>query len=390
MPGSFAYDVFHQRHPKLIGRLEDAFPYSAEQRAALHALLSESTTATVQPLPAHAHDAPRWNSWGGEHYGKPWADAPFLWAESFFYRRLLEALGYFGDGAWRGIDPFGPFKTAELHGATVTGQLHALEALPDLPVGQRRDQLLLASLWGNRADLGFQLTTAATESTADLLIDDSPTLWSTLAAAPDPSLHLIADNAGGELLPDLALIDHLLTHEITGHVTVWVKPHPYYVSDATMTDVLATLDLLTTANTPEANRLGQRLTHHLRTARLVVRTHEFFCAPLPFTDMPPALATELGTATVTILKGDLNYRRLVGDLHWPSTTPFTTATRYFPSPPVALRTLKSDVVIGLADHQHRDLDSTDTQWRTNGIHALISTRHRTPTPREPHRTQLTA
>ncbi|MGN2638530.1 damage-control phosphatase ARMT1 family protein [Nocardia takedensis] len=380
VPESFAHDVFHQRHPKLIARLEGAFPYHPEQRTALHALLAESTTGTVQPLPADSHDAPGWNSWGSEHYGKLWADVPFLWAESFFYRRLLEAVGYFGHSAWRGIDPFGPFKTAELHGATVTGQLHALEAFPDLPVEQRRDQLLLSSLWGNRSDLGFQLTATATESTDALLIDDSPTLWAILATVPAPSLHLIADNAGGELLPDLALIDHLLTHEITAHVTVWVKPHPYYVSDATMTDVLAILDLLTTAATPEANRLGDRLTRHMHTARLAVRTHEFFCAPLSFTHMPTSLASELGTATVTILKGDLNYRRLVGDLHWPAVTPFTTAASHFPSSALALRTLKSDVVVGLTDHQRRQLDTADPRWRTNGTRALVSAHQRTATP----------
>lgn len=53
-----------------------------------------------------------------------------------------------------------------------------------------------------------------------------------------------------------------------------------------------------------------------------VRAHDFFCAPLPYDAMPDDLREDLAEATVTILKGDLNYRRLVGDHLWPPTSPF--------------------------------------------------------------------
>ncbi|MFG2500802.1 hypothetical protein ACGFSB_21625 [Streptomyces sp. NPDC048441] len=33
-------------------------------------------------------------------------EGSFPWAESFFYRKLLAALGYFSPGAWQGIDRF--------------------------------------------------------------------------------------------------------------------------------------------------------------------------------------------------------------------------------------------------------------------------------------------
>ena len=39
---------------------------------------------------------------------------PFLAAESCFYRQLLHAVGYFAPGPWQGVDPFRPFKLAEL------------------------------------------------------------------------------------------------------------------------------------------------------------------------------------------------------------------------------------------------------------------------------------
>lgn len=78
--------------------------------------------------------------------------------------------------------------------------------------------------------------------------------------------------------------------------------------------------------------------------RLVPRTHEFFCAPLSFHELPEDLAVEFACASMTILKGDLNYRRLVGDRDRTPTASFADLTAYFPSPVTALRTLKSDVV----------------------------------------------
>nr|WP_245650518.1 damage-control phosphatase ARMT1 family protein [Nocardia harenae] len=361
-PGSFARAVFHERHPKLIERVLSALPYPPAQRAALEELLAESTTGVMRPLAEPTADRDRWLAWGAEHYGKPWAEAPFLWAESFFYRRLLQATGYHRPGPWQGIDPFAPFKTAELHGATVAGQLDTLARL-DTP---DREQLLLACLWGNRADLGFQLTATESEASGALLIDDSAVLWSMLAEAP--RLDLIADNAAGELLPDLVLIDHLLTAGLAAEVRLWVKPAPYYVSDATTADVLATLALLRDT----ATGLGRRLEGHITTARLRIDTHDFFCAPLPFTEMPEDLAGELAGARVTVLKGDLNYRRLVGDLHWPATTPFAETVERFPTAVVALRTVKSDVVVGLGAEQESTLDTREPGWRTRGTHALIS------------------
>ncbi|MEV0354971.1 damage-control phosphatase ARMT1 family protein [Nocardia sp. NPDC050697] len=358
-PGSFARAVFHERHPKLIERVLRALPYPPAQRAALEELLTESTTGVMQPLSEDTADRERWLARGAEHYGKPWGDAPFLWAESFFYRRLLEATGYHRPGPWRGIDPFAPFKTAELHGATVTGQLGSLGDVD-------RDRLLLACLWGNRADLGFQLTATESETSDALLIDDSALLWSMLEDAP--RLDVIADNAGAELLPDLILIDHLLTAGTVPEIRLWVKPAPYYVSDATTADVLAILALLRDT----ATSLGRRLEDHITTARLSIDTHEFFCAPLLFAEMPDDLATELAGAQVTVLKGDLNYRRLVGDLDWPATTPFAETVQPFPAPVVALRTLKSDVVVGLSAEQETALDTREPGWRTRGTHALIS------------------
>ncbi|MFD7707015.1 damage-control phosphatase ARMT1 family protein [Streptomyces sp. NPDC059786] len=372
-PESFPHSVLAERHPALIRKVRDAFPYGPEQRRALDALLESATEGVVEPLGADAADRERWEAWGcRQHTGRSWFELPFLWAESYFYRKLLEAVGYFGPGPWRGIDPFRPFKLAELDTPEAGAELAALDGLAARPAAEQTEALLHGAVWGNRADLGFQLS-ADQESGADsrLVADDGEALRALLTGG---TVCLVADNAGRELIPDLLLADHLLRHGRADRVVLHLKPYPYYVSDATTADLIDALRRLTRdgSTTGAAAEAGHRLWAAAGDGRLTVRAHPFSCAPLPYADMPDDLRRDFADATVTIMKGDLNYRRLVGDRMWSPTTPFTEPTAYFPGPVAALRTLKSDVITGLDTATEAALVSAEGQrWRTSGTHALI-------------------
>ena len=363
-PASFPWSVFHRRHPVLIEQVIGALPRPTTQRAALDALLAESVSGVLT-----APERP-WPWWRPHYAGLRWTDVPFLWAESYFYRRLLDAVEYFAPGPWRGIDPFGPIKAADLAGTAVDDELAALDDLAGRPLEEQRTALVASSLWGNRADLSFEAGAPTAGSGGGLLADDSALLWST----PDTgSVHLIADNAGRELLPDLILLDHLLVTGRARDVVLHVKPHPYYVSDATPFDVLSGARRLSAAP-GIASDAGARLAEAIRNGTLTIRAHEFFCAPLPYPAMPPDLRAELAGADLVIVKGDLNYRRLVEDRHWPATTPFAELTEDFPAPLVALRTLKCDVVVGLSEPTLAKLDAGGEPWRTTGAYAVIQGR----------------
>ncbi|MFE5594149.1 damage-control phosphatase ARMT1 family protein [Streptomyces sp. NPDC056549] len=376
-PGSFAWGVLAKRHPALIQQVRNAFPYGRRQHEALDTLLDEITNGVVQPLAAADHDHVRWAAWGREYFGRSWYDTPFLWAESYFYRRLLGAVGYFGTGAWQGVDPFAPFKRAELRGEAVEEELRILDTLVDAPAEERAAALLHASLWGNRVDLGFRVS-AGEPAVGDaagsaLVADDSAVLWRLLPVGASSTVAVVADNAGRELIPDLILIDHLLEHRYAERVVLYVKPYPYYVSDAMTADVVDCLRRLVEA-AGESRRIGGRLWKAMAAGSLEVRTHPFFCAPLPYEEMPEDLRGEFESATLTMLKGDLNYRRLVGDQLWDATVPFADLTTYFPGAVVALRTLKSDVIVGLEQGTLDAFERSGTSWRTSGTHALIQVR----------------
>jgi hypothetical protein len=362
-PHEYAHGVLAERHPALIEQVRAAHPYGPEQHDALDALRAEITGGPVTGLVPGAPDEPAWQAWVEPYLGRSWFDLPFLVAEALYYRRLLDAVGFVRPGVWQAVDPFAPAKAAEpadLGGAGAAAG---------------RDDLLLAALWGNQADLGFLLDHGGRArpgaAGAGLLVDESDRLWEQLArAAPGPVLY-VADNAGREITADLLLVDRLLAEG--SRVVLHVKPSPTFVSDATAPDVVAALHALA-ATRDDGSAVAGRLREAARSGALDVRTHWFWTAPFSFHHMPPDLVAEVRSAAFVLLKGDLNYRRLLGDLWWPPTADFADATAYLPAPVGVLRTLKSDVVAGLpADVVHR-LETTEPGWRTSGRYAVVQVR----------------
>ncbi|HEX6756511.1 MAG TPA: ARMT1-like domain-containing protein, partial [Mycobacteriales bacterium] len=123
-----------------------------------------------------------------------------------------------------------------------------------------------------------------------------------------------------------------------------------------------------------ARAAARRLHAAAGDGRLAVRAHWFSAAPYELRLMPADLAGELASASLVLVKGDLNYRRLVGDRRWDPTTPLAAILDYLPTPVLALRTLKSDVVVGLDPGTVAALEASGGAWRTDGTHALVQLR----------------
>jgi hypothetical protein len=133
-----------------------------------------------------------------------------------------------------------------------------------------------------------------------------------------------------------------------------------------MADVHATLAFLTNDADAALQALAERLQRFLTNGRWLLHTHPFWTSPLPMWEMPDDLRQELADAHLVISKGDANYRRALGDAHWPFTTPFADVVSYFPAPIVFLRTCKAEVIVGLSSTQVHDLMQHDPEWLTNG------------------------
>lgn len=370
-PASFAWGVIHRRHPKLVEQVRNANPYQPEHIAALDRLSAEMA-GQIRPLTGPpAPDSAGWQRWSKPHLGRRWDEVPFLWAESYFYRRLLDAVGFFTPGPWYWLDPFAHLKTAELLDPTLDAELAELDWIADVDSAQRAAALLLAALRGNRADLGFAAHAARFDlaATVSPVVDDSAAVWAALDAGAG-TVAVVADNAGRELLADLLLVDELLESGRAADVVLHVKPTPFFVSDATPADVAAGLRRLGGAGS-WARGAARRLQDAFRGGRIRLRADPFWVAPLELAEMPAELRAEFAGAGLTILKGDLNYRRLVGDRAWPATADIAAAAAHFPGRVVVLRTLKSEVVLGVPAQRAADLDRRVPDWRTAGTHAVV-------------------
>lgn len=371
-PGSFSRSVFHERHPVLIANLIKDHSYPTHIRGKLEALLAESIGGSVPPAVPPGPNWPFWEAQIAERAGKPWSELPFLWAESYFYRRILHAVDYFAPaGAFYGEDPFAPQKLAQLTGPDIKSDLDALAALAETKPHERRQALLYACLWGNQADLGFRTTTDITRR-SEVVVDDSAAIWDLIDGPGKGPVIVVADNAGREITGDLALIDILLE---SSTVELHLKPHPYFASDATGKDVLATLDRLAAESHPPVQALAERLRRAILDGRLRLRAHDFYVLPSTYRQLPPDLADDFRAATLVILKGDLNYRRLVGDREWDATKPFGEVIDYFPGDVAALRTAKSDLAVGIPPARITELETGSPDWRISGTHAMMQVLH---------------
>jgi len=104
---------------------------------------------------------------------------------------------------------------------------------------------------------------------------------------------------------------------------------------------------------------------------------DFWTTPWPYWDMREHARTlweSLRDSGLVIFKGDLNYRKLTGDVKWPAPTPFATAVGPLASsfPILSLRTNKADVAVGVPQEVADSLDARGEKWRVSGRYALVS------------------
>jgi hypothetical protein len=70
----------------------------------------------------------------------------------------------------------------------------------------------------------------------------------------------------------------------------------------------------------------------------------------------------------------------MGDRHWRETDSFDRITHYLPVPLVALRTLKSDPLVGLREGQAQETNQQDPKWRTDGRWGIVQLKVKLSSP----------
>ena len=217
-------------------------------------------------------------------------------------------------------------------------------------------------LWGNATDLSLltsltyediqklQGTDARKASEKNIIANDLPAAYNILKAAKKNSsnkerrVDIILDNAGFELFVDLILAGYLLSVNLATNIVLHPKSIPWFVSDVLPGDFGALLNALAdpqtfyttpsdddkhSGKTPaplsekevdELSFLFQRWSNFHQEGQLVIRPNRFWTEAGSYWRLPksePRLYEDLKESELVIFKGDLNYRKLTGDVSSP-------------------------------------------------------------------------
>jgi len=360
--GSFTQKSIVERLPEIGRRMleENHFPRPVE--AQIETLIREIPNGRIRMLAdINGPDVVDWTGYLIPYLGQNWLNPPWFFIEHYFYRRVIEAIDYFR----LGIDPFYEQKARGLRTSheAINGIAKVVHGMLEQPRtnAEQLVNLFKIDLWGNQADLSMwpngpdeKLTHQdEAQQEAHTLIDQAEDVidYLLINGGSKARIDFLIDNAGLELVADLALMAALLLKNLAGTIVIHTKPHPTFVSDATNSDVWWIVQYLLKMGGQEALNLGRTLQLALNTGRLRLQSHFFWTSPLDGWQMPEGLRQELGQARLLIC----NF-----------TTSFADIVSYLPAPLVALRTLKSEVAVGLTQEQITALVQRDPDWLVNG------------------------
>ena len=216
-------------------------------------------------------------------------------------------------------------------------------------------------LWGNATDLSLltsltyediqklQGSEARKTSEKYIIVDDLSTAYDVLKQVQDdPDKHerridIILDNAGFELFVDLILAGYLLATGLATRIVLHPKSIPWFVSDVVLTDFTALLNALSDPQSfysiqsdegrdtdKEPNTLSEKEVSELsflfqhwsgfhREGKLLIRPNLFWTSAGSYWRLPRVgadLFNDLKESELVIFKGDLNYRKLTGDVSY--------------------------------------------------------------------------
>jgi hypothetical protein len=122
---------------------------------------------------------------------------------------------------------------------------------------------------------------------------------------------------------------------------------------------------------PHARAFAARLQLMSAQNRFVLQWDPYWNSPFFWWEMPERLLSPLRAASLVFVKGDANYRRVVGDAFWPHEIPFAQVVGDVGIPVACIRTLKSDPIVGLPVGVAEQLQAADVRWRWSGKRGLI-------------------
>uniref|UniRef100_A0A1A9UXH6 Sugar phosphate phosphatase n=1 Tax=Glossina austeni TaxID=7395 RepID=A0A1A9UXH6_GLOAU len=247
-------------------------------------------------------------------------------------------------------------------------------------------------LWSNLCDHSFikqfegNLLDVLDQWDNNILVNNTRGIWNCLQKA-DHSKPVIVDfvcnDADFELYADFVLAEYLIEKQLASKVRLHVKPIPWCTYDATLQDVQNLLQAMRSSSQGVISEQGRKWKQYFDEEKFVIAPVDYFWVSayeyFKMREINLELYKYLSQAHLVIFKGNLHYRKLLGDYCWDPTDNFLTCIRGFqPTNICTLRTIKSDLVCGLQQGQTDDLRRRNHKWMTTGEYGLIQFVERIP------------
>lgn len=371
---TFVGHTVRERMKKIgLTMMEEAF-FDDSTNERLQALMDSLPFGEIEPInDSFAPDNETWSQYIQPYLGQTWLDIPWFFAETYFYRRIIEVTGFYQSCDNYLVDPFSSPKTKGLIDSfPVFDELIKLFD-QDLSKEEILRALLVLNLWGNKADLSFfpsintgeEITLDPEQMESKIVVNHLNDLMKFFTTKKLDRIDIVLDNIGIELIADIVLTYWLIKEDFAKQVVLHHKIHPTFVSDATVKDTRELVYQLGKKD-QRANQFIVELFDFVEDERIILMDHEYWTSPLPLWEMPESLQNYFLETDLLITKGDANYRRVLGDLHWAYDTNPSDVLSYSPVPLLTIRIAKSEVMVGLKQGQYKALFSIDEKWLYNG------------------------
>lgn len=241
-------------------------------------------------------------------------------------------------------------------------------------------------LWGNKCDLSLSLgvSAAQTDDPLEVLVgldkyiiaNNVKAIWESLNVInANNTITIITDNAGYELFTDFCLADYLISSKLATTIVWHIKSMPWFISDVNSYDFHWIIDAMIGDCDTVLSKLGSKWKCYLSSKQWVLESSMFWTSPIEYEKMKewdPCLYAKLGESKLAIFKGDLNFRKLLGDYNWEPTTPFKESLQGFlPTNICSLRTNKADLISGISSGVPEVLGKDSDDWLLSGEYGVI-------------------
>ncbi|MBN2894241.1 MAG: DUF89 family protein [Bacteroidales bacterium] len=361
---SFATYTIERRFPKIISNL-----YNQDNNLNYkHKLDVLKDIKRIELLEENHEDIVMFNKYIDKYKNESIFDVPFLLTEYYFYWKILEFSNYFESK----IDPFYIQKEQSAQKAA-----NSLVNLASFILDKNNknediwDNIFLNLLWSNReGDLSqISMLSSSTNSDKDnVLINDSKKTYNFIKDNCY-QIDFVLDNSGYELAATLVLAFYLLENEFVKDVNFHVKKHPIFVSDTTKVDVDYMMMMFAKHYDKNLNYISEKLTSFLGKS-FKIHVDDFWTEPILFSS-DDRIKNKLYRSHLVIIMGDLNYRRLIGDRHWPFVMDIRLLSKYFPTNFLIIRTLKSEVLVNIPMDKIKEISQKNKNWLVDGSYGLI-------------------